>query len=193
MSKVRTWSVVLGAIVGTFVLVLAILVLWPDDDGENETPIGGMIGSRTAVPMLPPVSGFYDGEEILFIHTEASDPQVVEMLTGMMESPVILVPALADVPAKALATVYVFTNGVTPEGAQGPMGFQPDVFSSAPGDDNYSPLRSISLATWTDEAAASVLRSAQEIIEAEQRGELTLEQPGLVVNMPFLTWPGGQR
>lgn len=61
------------------------------------------------------------------------------MLTAMMGSPVLIVPSLARVPAEALATVYVFSNGVTPDGPRGPLGFQPDVFDSAPGDEAHSP------------------------------------------------------
>ena len=144
-------------------------------------------------PRFPPVHGFYEGQEVLFIHSEASDQQVADMLTGMMGSPVLVVPSLADVPQSALATVYVFTNGVQPDGPHGPFGFQPDVFDSAPGDDDYSPLRAINLVTWRDEGAADVLRSAEEVQAAIDDGRLTVERPGVVVNMPFLTWPGGER
>ncbi|MDP9355156.1 MAG: hypothetical protein M3R02_07710 [Chloroflexota bacterium] len=208
MQRIRTWGVVLAAIFGTFAIVLVTLVLWPggrdvtmagQDAGMTgmETPMPGMEGMATptgTLPTIPPVSGFYAGQEILFIHPEASDEQIGQMLTQMMGSPVLVVPQLADVPASALANVYVFTNGVTPEGTMGgPLGFQPDVFDSAPGDEGYRPLRAVNLVTWTDEATARVLRSVEEITAAEQAGELTIERPGAVVNMPFLTWPGGHR
>lgn len=39
-------------------------------------------------PTVLPVRGYFDGEDIAFIHPEASDPEVAEMLTDMMESPV---------------------------------------------------------------------------------------------------------
>ncbi|MCI0345359.1 MAG: hypothetical protein L0221_07935, partial [Chloroflexi bacterium] len=130
--------------------------------GATATPSGGM-GTMGEGPAIPAVHGYHAGQDILFIHTEASDPQVSDMLTGMMGSPVIVVPALADVPASALGTVYVFTNGVRPDGPSGPFGFQPDVFDSAPGDAAYSPLRALNLVTWRDESAATVLRSADEV------------------------------
>ena len=38
-----------------------------------------------------------------------------------------------------------------------------------------------------------MLTSAAEVQMAEEQGELTIEETGIVVNMPFLTWPGGQR
>lgn len=158
------------------------------------SPMEGMMEMSVAAPAVPAVVGYAEGEEIHFIHPEASDPQIAETLTNMMGgSPVLVVPALADVPAHALATVYVFTNGVMPEGAMGPLGFQPDVFDNPPGTEGYSPLRSVQLVTWQDEAAARVLMSAAEVEAAAESGELVIEEPGIVVNMPFLTWPGGHR
>lgn len=161
------------------------------DGGMDASGMGGM--DMEDAPRVPAVHGLYAGEEILFVHTESSDQSVADMLSGMMGSPVLVVPALADVPESALGTVYVFTNGVQPNGPRGPFGFQPDVFDSAPGDDGYSPLRALSLVTWRDEGAAEVLRSAQEVGAAIDAGRLTVEQPRVVVNMPFLTWPGGER
>lgn len=157
--------------------------------------MGGQMGgtAATGAPRVPPVSGFYEGDAILFLHPEASDPKVADMLTGMMGSPVITVPGLAEVPSSSLSDVYVFTNGVKPEGARGPMGFQPDVFDSAPGDDDYSPLRAVLLVTWKEGVDPRLLTSAAEVEEALARGDITVDEAGAVVNMPFLTWPGGQR
>lgn len=139
---------------------------------------------------VPPVAAYAEGREIRFIHTEASDPQVAERLTRMMKSPVLTVPALAQAPETMLAPVYVFKNGVK---GRGPFGYQPDVFDRPPGTDGYSPLRAVHLVTWKDARAARLLKSAAEVRQAEARGELTVERPGVVVNMPFLTWPGGRR
>ena len=107
-----------------------------------------------------------------------------------MDSPVLLVPALAEVPESALAKVYVFTNG---SAGTGPLGFAPDVFDNAPGMVGYSPLRRLVLITWADPAQARVLKSAGEVLEAAASGAVTLEEPGVVINMPFVTWKGGKR
>ncbi len=139
---------------------------------------------------LPAGKAWAEGKEIFFVHTEASDPGVAEKLTGMMESPVILVPSLANMPDESLANVYVFTNGV--EGS-GPFGFQADVFDNPPGTDGYTPLRRLNAVTWVDSANARELKSAAEVVDAESAGELTIEQPGVVINMPFVVWDGGQR
>ncbi len=150
----------------------------------------GMGAGVSSTDFVPPVKGLYAGEEILFIHTEASDPDVANMLTVMMGPLVVVMPRLAEVPESLLANVYVFTNGI--EGA-GPFGFQPDVFDAVPGDEGYSPLRAINLVTWQEGATARELRSVEEVKEAESKGEVTIQRPGIVVNMPILTWPGGHR
>jgi ABC-type amino acid transport substrate-binding protein len=154
------------------------------------TTTDAMGSSVKSSNLAPEVRGFYKGGEVLFIHTEASDPQVASMLTMMMGPQVVVAPSLAQAPESALASVYVFTNGVK---GGGPFGFQPDVFDSVPGDQAYSPLRAVILVTWKDGVTARELRSIDEIRPAESKGELTTKRPGAVVNMPMLSWPGGHR
>ena len=146
---------------------------------------------ETGMTAVMPVGRAYaDGEEIYFMHTEASDPDVAELLSKMMKSPVLLVPSLAEITDSALANVYVFTNGI--EG-MGPLGFAPDVFDSVPGSDDYTPLRRLNLVTWVDSSAARELKSSADVLAAETAGDVTIEQPGIVINMPFVVWDGGKR
>ena len=156
----------------------------------TEAKSGAMDMDMSEVPTVPAGLAYAEGEEIRFIHTEVSDPEIARLLSDMMSSPVLVVPALAKAPEEMLAKVYVFSNGVQ---GMGPLGFQPDVFDNPPGTEGYSPLRTIILVSWKDESKARELKSAVEVAEAESAGEVTLEQPGVVVNMPFITWPGGQR
>ena len=145
--------------------------------------------SGPAKAELPAGKAYAEGKEIYFVHTEASDAGVAEKLTAMMKSPVMLVPSLANVPDEALANVYVFTNGV--EGS-GPFGFQADVFDNPPGTDGYTPLRRLNVITWEEGSTSRELKSVAEVLEAESNGELGIEQPGVVINMPFVVWDGGQ-
>jgi hypothetical protein len=146
--------------------------------------------SGPAKAELPAGKAYAAGKEIYFIHTEASDAGVAEKLTTMMKSPVMLVPSLSEVPDEALANVYVFTNGM--EGS-GPFGFQADVFDNPPGTDGYTPLRRLNVITWEAGTTVRELKSVAEVLEAESNGELGIEQPGVVINMPFVVWDGGQR
>ncbi len=141
-------------------------------------------------PAVPSVKGYLDGKDILFQHTEVSDAKVAALLTEMMKSPVLVVPALAQAPPALLANVYVFKNGVR---GGGPFKYQPDVFDNPPGSDGYRPLRAINIVTWKNERAARVLKSTNEVLAADKAGEITIERPGFVANMPLVTWPGGGR
>lgn len=155
-----------------------------------KTPPGAGGMTVAGVPMPPPVKAYSEGGEIRFAHTEASDTKVAKLLTEMMRSPVLVVPALAQAPPTLLATVYVFKNGVR---GGGPFKYQPDVFDNPPGSDGYRPLRAVALVTWKSARAARVLKSEREVKAAEQAGEIMIERPSVVVNMPLVTWPGGSR
>lgn len=165
-------------------------------DADGSMASGGMGGMEAMegpdAPNLPPVFGYYEGSGIAFVHPEASSREVASLLTEMMGSPVLTVPSLAEVPDEALSEVYVFTNGVVPDGFRGPFGFQPDVFAHAPVDDEYSPLVEVVTVTWEDEEEARELTSLSQNREAEEAGEVTVEATGDVVNAPMLDWPGGR-
>lgn len=192
--SVKSWIAIAVAIAA---VVLGFGAWWTYGLDRGETPMGGgqMNGMATSqdVPRFRAVAAYYGGKRVFFAHTETSDRQVSDMLTGMMGSPVITVPALARTPDAALGPVYVFTNGVQPDGPRGPLGFQPDVFDSAPGDRGYTPLRRLVQLTWSADAEPRLLTSATEVQQAIDAGELSLKRTHVVINAPLLTWPGGQR
>jgi hypothetical protein len=146
--------------------------------------------SGPAKAELPAGKAYAEGQVIYFVHTEASDADIATLLTNMMKSPVLHVPALADTPDSALANVYVFDNGLK---GMGPLGFQGDVFDNPPETPGYSPLRRLNVVTWADPATARELKSAAEVLTAQTAGEVTIKQPGVVINMPFVVWDGGKR
>ncbi len=158
-------------------------------DATPESPMN-MDTNYSVNDLAPLAMALYKGGEVYFIHTEASDPKVADVLTKMMGPDVLTVPSLAKIPEDLLGAVYVFTNGV--EG-MGPLGFQPDVFDTVPGDEAYTPLRSIRLVSWEKDAVPRELTSQEEIESAEAAKEVVIESPGIVVNMPILVWPNGKR
>lgn len=166
------------------------IMIWPDGSRAAD---GAMEG--TTQQYAPLVSGLYEGGEVLFVHTETSDPAVTTMLTEMMGGPqVMLVPELADAPPSALASLYVFTNGLsTGLDNYGPFGFQRDIFDSVPGDDGYRPLRNVLLVEWNEGESPRELLSIAGLQEAEANGEVIVTESGIVVNFPVLLWPGGSR
>ena len=55
-----------------------------------------MVAAGVSMDFAPPASGFYEGDEVLFIHTESSDLEVAELLTGMMGPQVVFMLRLAE-------------------------------------------------------------------------------------------------
>lgn len=183
MARNLIVAAVVALLMAGFVLAYALLV------PGARARMGGM-GMAEGGATVPPVKGYAEGEEILFLHAEASNQEIADMLTEMMGSTVLVVPSLANAPPAMLSDVYVFSNGVT---GDGPFGFQPDVFDEPPPSEGYTPLRTVNKVAWRDPGAARELRSANEVREAANAGELTVQPTGAVVNMPLVTWPGGGR
>lgn len=180
-----------AAAVAVAVIGIGSWIVFTDANTTNDA-MNGM--ASTSVGMPPPVTGYYHGQRIQFLHTETSDAEVAGMLTDMMGgSPVIHTPRLAKADSELLARVYVFTNGIQPDGSRGPFGYQPDVFDSVPGDPGYSPLRTVILAAWQPGSTPRLLTTAEEVEKARQNNDIDTTEPGIVVNMPITTWPGGHR
>jgi hypothetical protein len=145
--------------------------------------------TETNIPVTIPLTrGFADGNEVFYISTEASDEGLASHLTDITGFRVVHAPALANTPASALANIYAFSNGIEGEG---PLGFQPNVADSQPGDPEYSPLWRINTVEWQDGVTPRELTSEGEILAAQQSGEVAITATEMVVNCPFVQWEGG--
>jgi hypothetical protein len=167
--------------------------------GQNTT----MVANTTIVPMnktqnhentsipvtFPLIKGYFNGNEVFYITTEASDKNVADHLTNISDSKVVYTPALKLTPENALATIYEFKNGVK---GTGPQGFQPNVADSQPGDPAYSPLWRVQLVEWKPNVTATELKSVSEIIKFQKDGLLTITSSDIIVNCPFVKWNGGE-
>lgn len=145
--------------------------------------------TRASLPVtLPLTQGYANGHDVFYISTEASDKGLAELMTNWTGARVVYAPSLANTLPTALANIYAFENGI--EGS-GPLGFQPNVADSEPGDENYSPLWRVILAEWKQGVTPVELKSEQEITAAVQEGKLTIQPTKMVVNCPFVQWEGG--
>jgi hypothetical protein len=109
-------------------------------------------------------------------------------LTNFTHSRVSFTPALKNAPPQSLGNIYVFRNGIQ---GSGPLGFQPNVADSQPGDPAYSPLWRINNVEWKQGVSPRELRSETGILSAQKSGELTISSSDAVVNCPFVQWHGG--
>ncbi len=120
--------------------------------------------SNANIPLvIPLVRGLYDGKDVFYISTEASDSDVAAALTKFTNFPVTFAPALAKTPPAASANIYLFKNGVKGPGI---MGFQPQVVDSIPGDAKYSPLWRVNVVEWKDPTSTTMLGSEDEVLAA---------------------------
>lgn len=157
---------------------------------EGQSTIGQKIQqlTDTNVPVkLPLMRGFVDGHEVFYITTEASEKTIADHLTNLTGSRVVHAPSLKTAPTNSLANIYEFKNGIK---GTGPEGFQPNVADSQPGDIRYSPLWRVNLVEWKQGATPRELKSEADIVEAQQKGDLSIQPANVVVNCPFVQWNG---
>jgi hypothetical protein len=144
--------------------------------------------SNANLPLvIPLVKGLYDGKDVFYITTEASDSTMASALAKFTNFPVTFAPALAKTPASSQANIYAFKNGITGGGV---LGFQPNVVDSIPGEPSYSPLWKVNLVEWKDATTATVLGSEKDIMDAFNAGKVTITPTTIVVNCPIIQWSG---
>lgn len=134
---------------------------------------------------IPLSSGFIDGEIAYFMATDASTEQLAASVSNSTGFKVNYAPTLANTTESARQQGYVFVNGASEEEG-GPLGGQLSVATATPGDPDYSPLFEINYVEWNTNGTNSIriLESVEEIMEAQQNGELTITISNVVINSP---------
>ncbi|HYY40882.1 MAG TPA: hypothetical protein VE692_06495, partial [Nitrososphaera sp.] len=155
----------------------------------TEAPGSVLKLSRASIPInIPLEKGYQNGSELFFIATDASDQNVAAQLTNRSGFKVNFAPLLAKTPEDARNQAYVFRNGLK---GNGTLGFQLPVVSAKPGDEGYSSLWQISFVDWKQGANATELKSVQQIMDAQSRGDLAITKTEVIVNHPVIQWNGG--
>jgi hypothetical protein len=134
---------------------------------------------------IPISKGYIDGIIAYFIATDSSDKHAVSSITNNTGFPINYSPLLNDTPKTIRGQGYVFLNGVQGEA---PGGFQLPVANAVPGDEDYSPLWQTNFVKWNDNATARELKSVEEIVAAQNNGELNITETNIIVNSPAVKW-----
>jgi hypothetical protein len=193
------WSI-LSSIAISGLIVMASLVLIAQSQQQQllaqqppqQMPEPGSVLklSQASIPIDIPLSqGYIDGNIAYFIATDASDKEAVSSISNNTGFPINYAPLLAQTPNSSRGQGYLFTNGVQ---GQGPNGFQLPVANAKPGDEDYSPLWQSNFVKWNDNAIARELKSVEEIMTAQNNGELTVTETNIIVNSPAIKWQGGE-
>jgi hypothetical protein len=140
-------------------------------------------GERTET-VLPLSRAWVDGRQVEYITTDISDAAMAQA------AGVNYVPRLRNAlkaPQSVLERVYKFRAGE-----------QISIFQSAPQpvgalntDAAYSPLWRLVWVTWHSPHPMRVLKSEEELLAAEDAGEVTLQRTDIVVNCPITKAVGG--
>lgn len=190
MTKTKTSKAILGFAMTALVFGLVLTPLSQNQAAAMVDKIVAQKLTKTNVPVtLPLTKGYVNGFEVFYISTEASDKDLAEQLTKLTGARVAFTPALEKTPVESLANIYAFKNGIS---GSGPLGFQPNVADSQPGDAKYSPLWKVNVVEWKSEVKPRELKSEADILAAAKRNELTITPTKLVVNCPFVKWHGGE-
>ncbi len=140
---------------------------------------------------LPLLTGWFDGEEVLYVTTDVSDADVARAKDSNYAPRLAhTLPrggsdgtrALRPGEPSAVDKVYAVTNHA-----------QSSVFASAPspmGHGNtfstYSPLWQMVTVTWRAGQAPRTLKSEEEVLDAADKGAVTLAVTAVVLNCPIV-------
>lgn len=137
------------------------------DAGQSET-------------VLPLKRAWVDGRTVEYVTTDISDAAMAQA-AGANYAPRLAGAVGGAGHASVLERVYKF-----------PGGEQISIFQSAPlpaGSANavadYSPLWRMVMVHWKSPADGRVLKSEEELLAAEERGDVALEQTNVVANCPI--------
>ena len=96
--------------------------------------------------------------------TCTSDSKTATSITERQGHKINFASLLASIPNQYLQQGYDFLNGIRGEG---PFGFSFLLGQRYQGDDDYSPLIHLNLGNWTYGSKAKILKSTQEIVQAQ--------------------------
>jgi hypothetical protein len=139
---------------------------------------------------IPVSKGYVNGKIAYFISTDATEKQIVSSVSNTTKFIINYAPILADTPQSTHQQGYVFINGI--KGGGQPNDFQLPVASATPNSTNssenkgYSPLFQINYVKWNNNSNPRILTAVDQILDAQNKGELTIIKTNIVINSPFI-------
>ncbi|MBI3284224.1 MAG: hypothetical protein HYZ65_05135 [Burkholderiales bacterium] len=148
--------------------------------GVAVPPTPATTGATVELPLL---AGWYQGAVVHYVSTDISDQDMAKP-ANLNYTPRLQYALRAPQPGQpsAVDRVYKFTNFK-----------QGSVFASAPeplgsgsASAAYTPLWVVYLARWREGSAPQLLRSEEEVLDAEEKKWLELTPTAIVINCPIV-------
>jgi hypothetical protein len=137
--------------------------------------------------VLPLSRAWHEGKIVEYVTTDISDLDMAKMV-GANHVPGLTAALKLPSGTSILQRVYKFAAGD-----------QISIFQSAPrpvGSDNldrsYSPLWRVVLVKWNSPTPKRELKSEEQLLQAEERREVSLELTDIIVNCPVTRGEAGQ-
>ena len=139
---------------------------------------------------LPLISGWFQGKVVHYVTTDVSDANAAkEMGANYVPRLANAIPAQPRQPGQGSAIERIYSFGNFKQG--GVLPSLPEPAGAGNTDRNYSPLWQVQKVNWVAGHVPRVLKSEEEILEAADRGEVTITQTNIVVNCPVIFSPQG--
>lgn len=147
------------------------------------------LSSASVTAKIPLHLGFFNGSPLYYIITDTNNKKSANIISEKQKWKVENAPTLSNLPKSSLGKVYFFHNGIKGNGTNG---FQNDVFSSTPAQNQYTPFASVIDVTWNIDKIPEILDSEKKILHANMTGQVSITNTNIIMNMPQIMWPGGQ-
>jgi len=155
---------------------------------KKEDP--SLLLSRANVPAIIPMhKGIHNGNEILYIITDASDKNYVKTISEKQEWNIQLSKSIKSISENNFQKIFIFKNGIKGDGI---FGFQNEIFSSTPEQLDYTALGSIIEVTWKPGQNEITFESALDVIDAEKSGRIKFNETNVILNTPQIKWSDDQ-
>ena len=155
---------------------------------EKEEP--SLLLSRSNVPAIIPMhKGIHDGNQILYIITDASDKDYVKNISEKQEWNIQLSKSIKDISENNFQKIFIFKNGIKGDGI---FGFQNEIFSNTPEQSDYTALGTVIEVTWKPGQNKITFESALDVIDAEKSGRIKFNETNVIVNVPQIKWSDNQ-
>ena len=156
---------------------------------ELEKEPKSLLSRANVQAKIPLHYALYEGNEVLYIITDASDTEYANSIAEKQDWTVEYAPGILNLNSDPDQKLFIFKNGLKGDGI---YGFQDEVVSFTPTHKEYTALTQVVEVSWKIGQKPTLFESVKEITEAEEAGRIEFNNTEVIINAPQIKWPEGQ-